>query len=138
MATRPIDPSTVRVDGPWAHRDVHANGIRLGFSCPLDPETAADPDSYGLLQWNYRWTADYGSRNWSVRKPDAQGMDTLEVKSAKLLPDGKSVFLEVPDLRPSMQMKISMNLDAADGAVIRTDVYNTIHGMGPAFEAPKR
>ncbi|GLW95500.1 alpha/beta fold hydrolase [Actinokineospora globicatena] len=23
------DPSSVRIDGPWAHRDVHANGIRL-------------------------------------------------------------------------------------------------------------
>ncbi|MFL6141852.1 MAG: alpha/beta hydrolase, partial [Labedaea sp.] len=23
------DPSTVRIDGPWAHRDVYANGIRL-------------------------------------------------------------------------------------------------------------
>ncbi len=23
------DPSTVRLDGPWVHRDVHANGIRL-------------------------------------------------------------------------------------------------------------
>ncbi|PPK65806.1 alpha/beta hydrolase [Actinokineospora auranticolor] len=28
MATR-LDPSSVRIDGPWAHRDVHANGIRL-------------------------------------------------------------------------------------------------------------
>ncbi|MGQ0841296.1 alpha/beta fold hydrolase [Actinokineospora sp.] len=28
MRSRP-DPSTVRVDGPWAHRDVYANGIRL-------------------------------------------------------------------------------------------------------------
>ncbi|WP_026422903.1 alpha/beta fold hydrolase [Actinokineospora inagensis] len=28
MAARP-DPSSVRIDGPWAHRDVHANGIRL-------------------------------------------------------------------------------------------------------------
>ncbi|GLZ40963.1 alpha/beta hydrolase [Actinokineospora sp. NBRC 105648] len=25
----PPAPSSVRVDGPWAHRDVHANGIRL-------------------------------------------------------------------------------------------------------------
>ena len=23
------DPSTVRLDGPWVHRDIHANGIRL-------------------------------------------------------------------------------------------------------------
>ncbi|HEX2132573.1 MAG TPA: alpha/beta hydrolase [Actinophytocola sp.] len=28
MRSRP-DPSTVRIDGPWQHRDVHANGIRL-------------------------------------------------------------------------------------------------------------
>ncbi|TCN48955.1 pimeloyl-ACP methyl ester carboxylesterase [Rhodococcus sp. SMB37] len=25
----PPDPSTVRYDGPWTHRDIHANGIRL-------------------------------------------------------------------------------------------------------------
>ncbi|NEW37253.1 alpha/beta hydrolase, partial [Nocardia cyriacigeorgica] len=23
------DPSSVRYDGPWTHRDVHANGIRF-------------------------------------------------------------------------------------------------------------
>lgn len=28
MRSRP-DPSIVRIDGPWAHRDVHANGIRV-------------------------------------------------------------------------------------------------------------
>jgi pimeloyl-ACP methyl ester carboxylesterase len=28
VRSRP-DPSTVRIDGPWAHRDVYANGIRL-------------------------------------------------------------------------------------------------------------
>jgi type 1 glutamine amidotransferase len=43
------------------------------------------------------------------------------------------VFLEIPDLRPVMQMKISCNLDSADGQEIRTDVYNTIHALGPAY-----
>ncbi|WP_040832964.1 alpha/beta fold hydrolase [Nocardia brevicatena] len=33
----PPDPSSVRYDGPWTHRDVHANGIRLHMA-------AADPD----------------------------------------------------------------------------------------------
>jgi pimeloyl-ACP methyl ester carboxylesterase len=28
VRSRP-DPSTVRIDGPWAHRDVYANGIRM-------------------------------------------------------------------------------------------------------------
>ncbi len=25
----PLDPASVRIDGPWTHRDVHANGIRF-------------------------------------------------------------------------------------------------------------
>ncbi|MDQ2722971.1 MAG: alpha/beta hydrolase, partial [Actinomycetota bacterium] len=25
----PLDPAGVRIDGPWTHRDVHANGIRF-------------------------------------------------------------------------------------------------------------
>ncbi|WP_127781796.1 alpha/beta hydrolase [Rhodococcus sp. X156] len=25
----PLDPSSVRIEGPWTHRDVHANGIRF-------------------------------------------------------------------------------------------------------------
>jgi hypothetical protein len=48
------------------------------------------------------------------------------------------VFLEIPDLRPVMQMKISCNLDAADGGEIRTDIYNTIHALGAAFGAAPR
>ncbi|MGY4784002.1 alpha/beta hydrolase, partial [Rhodococcus opacus] len=38
----PPDPSTVRFDGPWIHRDIHANGIRfhtveVGASAPGAP-----------------------------------------------------------------------------------------------------
>ncbi|MBC2641617.1 MULTISPECIES: alpha/beta fold hydrolase [unclassified Rhodococcus (in: high G+C Gram-positive bacteria)] len=38
----PPDPSTVRFDGPWIHRDIHANGIRfhtveVGASAPDAP-----------------------------------------------------------------------------------------------------
>ena len=31
------------------------NGILLSFTCPLDKKTAADPDSWSILQWNYKW-----------------------------------------------------------------------------------
>nr|WP_042198086.1 alpha/beta hydrolase [Kibdelosporangium sp. MJ126-NF4]CEL23186.1 Epoxide hydrolase [Kibdelosporangium sp. MJ126-NF4]CTQ94349.1 Epoxide hydrolase (EC 3.3.2.9) [Kibdelosporangium sp. MJ126-NF4] len=48
------DPSTVRVDGPWAHRDVHANGIRLHVS-----ETGEGPlvlmlHGVGEFWWSWR------------------------------------------------------------------------------------
>lgn len=48
------DPSTVRADGPWAHRDVHANGIRLHVA-----ETGEGPlvlmlHGFGEFWWAWR------------------------------------------------------------------------------------
>ncbi|OLF07736.1 alpha/beta hydrolase [Actinophytocola xinjiangensis] len=53
MHTRP-DPSTVRIDGPWQHRDVHANGIRLHVT-----ETGEGPlvlllHGFGEFWWTWR------------------------------------------------------------------------------------
>lgn len=112
---------------------IRANGILLGFTCALDKKTAADPDSWGVLQWNYKWASAYGSRFYSVRNPPKQGYDQVEVKSATLLKDGHTVFLEIPDLRPAMTTKITYNLDAADGTAIQQDVHCTIHVLGKAF-----
>jgi hypothetical protein len=129
----------VRYTGKPVHAPVelhvHANGLRLRFASELDRQTAADADSWSVLQWNYRWSAEYGSKQWSAVDPNKQGFDTLEVKRATLLPDGRTVFLEVPGLRPVMQMRISCNVEAKDGTPVRTDVYNTIHALGPAFDA---
>jgi glucose/arabinose dehydrogenase len=111
--------------------NVHGNGIRLSFTCPLEPDLANNPDSYSVLRWNYRWTGEYGSRQWSLTNPQQQGYDTMKVKSAKLLPDGKSVFLEVEDMRPVMQMQIGYDLEAADGTQVRGEIYNTIHALRP-------
>jgi glucose/arabinose dehydrogenase len=111
---------------------VHKNGLRLSFTCELDP-TSVDADAFGAIQWNYKWSSSYGSRHWSVLNPEKQGYDTLEVKSAKLLPDGKSVFLEIPAIQPVMQMQITYTLSSRDGAPIKGDIYNTIHELAPAF-----
>jgi pimeloyl-ACP methyl ester carboxylesterase len=48
------DPSTVRIDGPWAHRDVYANGIRLHVA-----ETGEGPlvlmlHGFGEFWWSWR------------------------------------------------------------------------------------
>jgi hypothetical protein len=117
--------------------ELHAyqNGIRIGFTSALDPKTAGDLDSWGVSQWNYRWTSDYGSRDWSVAEPKRQGHDTVEVKSVRLSKDHKSVFLEIPGIKPVMQMEIQYNIDTADGASIEQEIYNTIHALRPAMAA---
>jgi hypothetical protein len=52
------------------------------------------------------------------------------VKSAKLLPDGKTVFLEIPDFKPVMQMLIKYDLEAKDGTVMRDEVACTLNAVG--------
>jgi hypothetical protein len=88
---------------------------------------ANDPDSYSVLRWNYHWTAEYGSRQWSVSDPSKQGYDTVKVKSAKLQPDGRTVMLEVDNMRAAMQIQVGYDLEASDGTQVRGDVYGTAH-----------
>jgi hypothetical protein len=117
--------------------NVHANGLRVGFTCELDAKSAAEPDNWSVLQWNYRWTGNYGSKHYSVANPQKQGYDTLEIKSAKLASDGKSVLLEIDDLKPVMQMQVAYRIKAADGATIKGDIHNTIHALAPAHGGDK-
>ena len=109
------------------------NGIQLTFTEPLARELAEDIESYGLQQWNYRWTSSYGSKEYSVNYPDTVGHDPVEVKAARLSKDGRSIFLLIPEIKPVMQMEIKYNLKAADGQLVRGNIYNTIHRLGSAF-----
>src|SRR6185295_1296542 len=34
---------------------VKENGVEVGFTVPVDPKSAGDPDSYDVEQWNYIW-----------------------------------------------------------------------------------
>jgi hypothetical protein len=106
---------------------VEKTGVRLSFPNPLDPESAADPDNYGVERWNYRWTAEYGSPEYSVSDPTKKGRDEVEVKSVTLSNDRKSVLLELADFQPVMQLMIQTHVKAADGTDIETEVYGTIN-----------
>ena len=131
-------------------------GLDLTFTDPLEPEDATDPDSYDIEQWNYLWCSEYGSDDYSTRTPDyeakvrelnklrldreknqeaiealtkslAKGRDEVTVGSARLSNDGKTVSLEIKDLKPVMQMRIRAKLKSADGKRIPVEVYNTIN-----------
>jgi glucose/arabinose dehydrogenase len=112
---------------------VHKNGVRLIFPAPLDKESAGDAANYAVLRWTYKWTGDYPSRHWSVENPKKQGYDTVEVTAARVSADGKTVFLEIPEVAPVLQQQIKINVKSADGSPVREDVYHTIHALGPAY-----
>ena len=136
---------------------VTKTGLDLSFTDPVDAEDATDPDSYEIEQWNYLWCGEYGSDDYSAKTPDfeakvrelnklrldpgreprghrealtkslAKGHDEVKVESAKLSEDGKTISLEIKDLKPVMQMRIRGKLKAADGKKIALEVYNTIN-----------
>tara|TARA_B100001113_G_C20917050_1_gene538375 strand:- start:12 stop:368 length:357 start_codon:yes stop_codon:yes gene_type:complete len=111
--------------------NIHANGIRVGFTQQLDEELAEDLDSWQIEQWNYQWTSKYGSKEYKVSEPSTPGHDKVEIRSARLLPGGQEVFLEIPSLAPVMQMKIDFDLETTSGDEMIGTLHNTIHTLGP-------
>ncbi len=126
----------VRYTGEPIHQPtgmkVHANGIRLTFSTPLDKKIAEDIDSWSAEQWNYKWSNQYGSKDWSVKNPGKQGRDPVTIQSAKFLPDGKSVFLQMDKVQPVHSMAIKYNLDTVTGKIMRGEYFLTINQVGAA------
>ncbi len=114
---------------PIAWKAVGDN-IQISFSLPLQPATAQDIGSYSLKQWNYRYTATYGSKDYSVTNPDKEGHDDMTIASAKLADDGKTVTLEVPHLKPAMQFELKWNLDLVGGKSWASQMWFTIHDQG--------
>ena len=59
--------------------------------------------------------------------PKRRGQDEVEVLEATLSADGKSLFLEIEDLQPVMQMQIGYTLQSADGREVRDNFWLTIN-----------
>jgi hypothetical protein len=129
----------VRYTGKPVHTPIefHAlkNGLKLVFPNPLDSNSAADVANYAMEMWNYIYSGNYGSQEYSAANPTLKTHDKLEVKSARLSADCRAISLEIPDLRPANQVKVKLNLKAADGTAINQDIYATIHKMGGASVA---
>lgn len=107
----------------------HQNGILVKFSQPLDPTFANDPARFGFSQWNYRYSGEYGSKQWSVIQPNREGTDSLKVSKATVQSDGCSVFLEIQNLRPAMQCQLTYDLRTRTNEPLAGDLYHTIHQL---------
>jgi hypothetical protein len=104
-------------------------GIALTFPMQLDAATATNPDNWTLKQWNYHWSAEYGSAHWSVRHHQQKGEDTVPITSVHLGRDGRTVFLHAPDLRPAMQSKVGWSIQTQDGEPLQGVAWATHHRL---------
>jgi hypothetical protein len=122
--------TTTRLPIAW---HAHRNGLKITFAETLERSAAEDPGSYALRQWNYRYARQYGSKDYSVANPEKEGRDDVEVRSAKVLSDGKSVFLQTAELRPVMQMELRYNLRFTNNAAAAGPLYLTLNRLAEPF-----
>jgi mono/diheme cytochrome c family protein len=108
---------------------VRPDGLSLRFNFALDRPSALNPSHYHLEQWNYLWSSNYGSDQYSAEHPGQKGHDQLHVTSVELSEDGRQVFLAIPGLRPVNQVEIRLSLTAADGVPWQELAYLTINAV---------
>ena len=97
-------------------------GMVITFSGALDPKTAGDAKNFAVQTWSLKRSEKYGSDHYDQK--------LSKVNAAKLSPDGKTVTLEIEDLKPTWSMEIKYNLKAADGSEVKGFLHNTIHRLG--------
>jgi len=125
----------VRYTGkPWTQPiEFHAakNGLLISFTEPLDKKEATDAENWGSEQWNYHWTQNYGSKEFSLKNPTVAKHDELQIKGVELSADAKTVLLQIDGLGPVNQIKTSYNIKSAAGKALKGDIYSTINVVGP-------
>jgi azurin len=105
---------------------VHSNGLRIDFNEVVE---VGVPENYFVQQWNYEYAKRYGSPEFSINDPKQLGHDRVAVASVRSLNGGKSVFLEMPDIVPAMQMHVRMHLNVG-----KKDLFPTIVELGEPFK----
>ena len=98
-------------------------GMRITFSDPLDKIFVEDAARHKVQTWSLKRTANYGSRHYDERE--------LNVKSASLSHDGRTLFLEIPEIHPTWGMEMRCEIKGPDSAEPVTRViHNSIHHLG--------
>lgn len=116
----------VRYTGKPVHLPIGLNarqdGITVTFSGTLDRKSATDVSNYGVKTWTLHRSANYGSDHIN-EKPS-------KITDATLSDDGRSVFLKIPDIKPTWCMEIKYSIKGAGGEFVDGKIHNTIHQLG--------
>jgi putative heme-binding domain-containing protein len=116
---------------------VHQNGVTIEFSSTLDKHVVKPARNHFAQCWNYRYGPGYGSPEFSTKHAGTLGHDSLEVKSAHVLEDGRTMFLEIPELQPVNQLHLRVQVAAtAEGGGEPgdfRDLFLTVHKLDPEF-----
>ncbi|MDU0355356.1 PA14 domain-containing protein [Paraglaciecola aquimarina] len=125
-------------------------GLYLTFNHTLDPTSANNLQNYSIQRWNYLYSKQYGSAHFATDIPEKElekyrntesksvgrvgipsnrSGESVYITAVKLLPDNKTVFLKIQDMKPVDQMKIDYSLLTSKGQELSQTIYNTIYNL---------
>ena len=93
--------------------------IALTFSGRIHPEAVQNRNAVSVKTWSLRRTENYGSDHYRQ-----QG---LEVSKITLSRDRKTLFIHLPELRPTWCMEIRYRLHSEEREPVSGTLHNTIH-----------
>jgi putative heme-binding domain-containing protein len=108
---------------------VHQNGILIQFTKPIDRNVATLLDNHFAQCWNYRYGEAYGSPEFSPHHRGTPGHDPMAIASAHVLPDGRRLFLELPELQPVNQLHLTLQVNKAS----TVEMVITVHKLDQPF-----
>lgn len=125
LGSRSYGLQRVRWNGhtPFAIQEMRAtsDGFELVFTEPVDPQTAADPESYELSSYTYRYQGSYGGPEEDVK--------ALKIEKAEVSDDGLRVRLVVEGLREMYvhELRASGIRTKAGKGLEHPDAYYTLN-----------
>ncbi|MGE3807498.1 MAG: DUF6797 domain-containing protein, partial [Gemmataceae bacterium] len=111
---------------------VHSNGVLVRFTGTLPRGIVEQVDRHFAQCWNYRYSSGYGSPELSPSHYGTAGHDPLAIASMRVLPDGRSLFVELPDLQPVNQLHLHLGVDKEHYC----DLFVTVHKLDGPFRDP--
>ena len=102
-------------------------GFEVTFSSALDPAIANDKQNFSAEWFNIVRSGSYGSPDYSVADPKKKARDPVEISGAALQPNGKTVALTIPNLKPVTNFVLKYKLKATDGSDAKGEVDYTIN-----------
>jgi azurin len=110
---------------------VHENGVLVKFTRPVDRQIASQVGRQFAQAWNYRYSAAYGSPEFSPRHRGIPGHDPQQIDSIHILPGEREIFLEIPDLQPVNQLHLHLQVDEG----LPHDLFVTVNRLDKPFTA---
>lgn len=98
-----------------------SNGIEIGFTHPVDVDSAMLTANYKVKTWTIERTQNYGSRHLNEIE--------LKILGARVSSDRRTVFLSIENLKPTRCMEIVVDIQSAAGESVHHTIHNTIHQL---------